>query len=193
MSSNLEIKKLEKKIKCLKLWFWIPSVLSATIMILCICIILCKWDTKLDTSLIISFVGILATFVVISSYSQVKDIENKFEKAISELKDKTEEIDKLKQKADNLVEILKIKENSYLFYSDVYNSLNNLSNCFYDNENYDMSFICNIIKISLMEPKDQIFTIQRLIDDCNVRESKEYIPALKDFIKKIKEEEQIIE
>jgi hypothetical protein len=40
-----------------------------------------------DNSVVLAFVGILATFIVISNYAQVKEIEHKFEQKIDEIKE----------------------------------------------------------------------------------------------------------
>ena len=44
---------------------------------------------KNETGIILTFVGVLATFVVVSNFAQVKSIENSFDKKISEIKEKT--------------------------------------------------------------------------------------------------------
>ena len=45
-------------------------------------------DESKNTSIILGFVGILATFVVLSNYLQVKEIENKTKKQIEDFKNK---------------------------------------------------------------------------------------------------------
>ena len=55
-----------------------------------------------DDSIAVAVIGIIATFIVISNYAQVKDIENKFEKAIKDIKtefgDKIKEVERLSLK-----------------------------------------------------------------------------------------------
>ncbi len=53
-------------------------------------------DTN-DVSLVLAFVGILATFIVVGNYAQVKDIEKKFD-------DKVKDIDKKTSGQDNKIE-----------------------------------------------------------------------------------------
>ncbi|MDR1760977.1 MAG: hypothetical protein LBR55_00860 [Bacteroidales bacterium] len=65
-----------------------------------------------DSSIILAFVGILATFVVISNYTQVKDIERKFE-------NKTESFDKkIKEIDTNILNIAKYAESINKQYYD---------------------------------------------------------------------------
>jgi len=48
-----------------------------------------------NTAIILAFVGILATFVVVSNYAQLKDIENKFDKKIKEVQSKIDKNDEV--------------------------------------------------------------------------------------------------
>jgi hypothetical protein len=95
---NLEtrIGKLEKQIKkenteilCIgyikKHWF-----LAWIVLIILLGIVLCLIIPKIEENYvggILTFVGILATFIVVGNYAQVKDIENKFNKRTKELDD----------------------------------------------------------------------------------------------------------
>ncbi len=52
----------------------------------------CNKTLVTDSSLVLTFIGILATFVVVSNYAQVRDVEKKCDERIKELSDKLDKI-----------------------------------------------------------------------------------------------------
>jgi uncharacterized membrane protein (DUF485 family) len=98
------IKILEEKIKPPKektcwinkipAWAWILiSSIGGAIIFILVMILFQKWlDFEVyyensATTIVLAFVGILATFVVVSNYAQVKEIEHKFEQKIDDIKE----------------------------------------------------------------------------------------------------------
>lgn len=76
---------------------WFNISISFIALIIAIVAICCSVDEDVlinDQSIVLGFVGILATFVVVGNYAQVKDTERKFEKKIEEINRKLEEINK---------------------------------------------------------------------------------------------------
>ena len=70
-------KKEEKQSKCS---FWMSAIALASSFLLAVAFFV---DTRVvvsDQSLIISFIGILVTFIVIGNYAQVQDVKREFEK-----------------------------------------------------------------------------------------------------------------
>jgi hypothetical protein len=73
-----------KKMPSWVYWTWLISIVSLGFSIAAIfsCYSI-KWNVEVvSTAIILTFVGVLATFVVISNYVQVKDIERKFDDKI---------------------------------------------------------------------------------------------------------------
>jgi len=70
---------------------WLCSIIIASILILVVAVIFAFVQSKMGLQLnvndtILMFVGILATFIVVSNYAQVKEIEEKMQKQIEEIK-----------------------------------------------------------------------------------------------------------
>jgi uncharacterized membrane protein (DUF485 family) len=115
-------------------WFWILiASIGGAIVFIFIMILFQKWlgfQVNYEngaTTIVLAFVGIAATFVVVSNYAQVKDIENKFEQKIlkidSELDKKTEELQKnndeqIKQSLNNSFFIMALENFFYFMRSD---------------------------------------------------------------------------
>ena len=82
------------------------------------------WDFQYDLdSVVLTFVGILATFVVVSNYAREKDIKDEFSKAQKEMKEENKkEIEKVLKKNEEIraelkttkERIEKLKENNCL-------------------------------------------------------------------------------
>ncbi|MDR3226281.1 MAG: hypothetical protein LBT56_01235 [Prevotellaceae bacterium] len=84
--------------------------------------------------IILAFVGILATFVVVSNYAQVRDIENKTKEQINELKieidDKIEDLLQLNLSIISYyraVEYWRMKENYDFYFISIFESLRYLT------------------------------------------------------------------
>ncbi|MDR1654108.1 MAG: hypothetical protein LBS01_10795 [Prevotellaceae bacterium] len=110
---NAEIKKLEKRKlpKCIY-YVWGISVFSVIISLLTIIFLHDSSNNliALATTLIITFVGTLVTFIVVSNYAQVKDIKDdsnqKIEKFDQKLEDLQKNLDKKIEKFDQKIEDL---------------------------------------------------------------------------------------
>jgi hypothetical protein len=109
-NNNSNSNKSEKEGKPKKENNWLYLMLKNKWFLIGIIIILMGWIIFLhfhiitnpnDVTLILAFVGILATFVVVSNYAQVKDIERKFEKKIEKLDTNFDE--KIKETESNLL------------------------------------------------------------------------------------------
>jgi hypothetical protein len=86
-----EIEKLKtkwfasKKEKYFTIFYWV-SGFSFLLSIIAICgAFICKNTVIVEESIVLTFVGILATFVVVSNYSQVHSIENKVNSYINSI------------------------------------------------------------------------------------------------------------
>lgn len=70
--------------------------------------------TLSQDSIVLTLVGILATFVVVSNYAQVKEVENQFENKINEVKEIENKFDiKIKEIEDKLTETIDSKIKDY--------------------------------------------------------------------------------
>jgi len=129
---------------------WLSSI-AIFISIITLCgVFVCKDIVIVNESIMLIFVGVIATFIVVSNYAQVKSIEDKFEKSI----DKISEIDKISDK------VIEIKE---IVYKDIANSI--IINS-YDNEkniSKDFAFECVLHAISLLLKNNIEYTL-----DCNI-------------------------
>jgi len=75
--SSLEQQLKNKNLQCWIFWAWIIAIVSLGISIT---VFFMKWNANnASLSIVLGFVGILATFVVISNYVQVKEIKDKFD------------------------------------------------------------------------------------------------------------------
>jgi hypothetical protein len=96
------IDKIEKQIKGLKdnvnrkipkwvYWIWLISIIALGLSLTSIFWgYNIKWNVEIiSTSIILAFVGILATFVVVSNYAQVKEIKDEFKSKITEIEKET--------------------------------------------------------------------------------------------------------
>ena len=85
--------------------FWALAILSHV----------CFGFSIIPTDIILTFVGAIATFIVISNYLQIHETENKFEQKVEEMKlsfdEKTEE---LKSSFDEKISKQKNELNAYL-------------------------------------------------------------------------------
>ena len=61
-------------------WVWLISILGLGLAVASLFIrVSYRWNVELvSTAIILTFVGLLATFIVVSNYAHVKDIENRF-------------------------------------------------------------------------------------------------------------------
>jgi hypothetical protein len=85
---KLEEKNKSSKERCLFTAFYWVSGASFLFSIIAICgAFVFKNTVIVDESIVLIFVGIVATFVVVGNYAQVKDIENKFNKETEGIKD----------------------------------------------------------------------------------------------------------
>jgi predicted RNase H-like nuclease (RuvC/YqgF family) len=90
-------------------WVWLVSLASFGLSISCIFFgYNIKWNVEIvSTSIILTFVGVLATFVVVSNYAQTKDIQRDFENKVKEIKEQFGDIEK--KLLDQIDEKIKIK------------------------------------------------------------------------------------
>jgi hypothetical protein len=108
-----------------------------------------------NQNLILAFVGILATFIVVSNYAQVKDIERAFNKKENELNKKIENIENSNKNTLNKIDSLRSEAEEFKYninnkIPDIYNFFRSV-NCFTDalrlfnspafDENYKSYFI----------------------------------------------------
>jgi hypothetical protein len=84
MCEKCKIPNCIKKFLC-NHWFWIGIIIILLGTIL-FCLVPRIDINENYAGIVLGFVGILATFIVVSNYAQVKDIENKFETKIKDLK-----------------------------------------------------------------------------------------------------------
>ncbi|MDR0829228.1 MAG: hypothetical protein LBN95_03840 [Prevotellaceae bacterium] len=106
-------------------WFWLPCIIAIGLSIASIFIVAdIKWNVEVvSTAIILGFVGILATFIVVSNYLQVKDIEKKFEDRVGELDKKFKEKIKYNiQKNETYIRKIMIDIAMSLKASQAYNS-----------------------------------------------------------------------
>jgi hypothetical protein len=111
INENVENTSENKKSVEIKKWFYeqlSKYFLLGIIMILLGTIIFClipKIDiTNNYVSAIFGFVGILATFVVVSNYAQVKDVKDEFDRQVKDIEGKFEEkIEKLEKNNDEKI------------------------------------------------------------------------------------------
>jgi len=101
-------KSMDRKdrIKFTTIFYWVSgvSLLISIIAFCCACI--SKSVIIEDESLILIFVGILATFVVVGNYAQVKSIEQDFSQKVGELKyEFAEKVKELKHEFDKKVHL----------------------------------------------------------------------------------------
>ncbi len=68
-----------------------------------------------DQSIVLVFIGILATFIVIGNYAQVKNLENEFKKTINDIEKKYEQLYRATNTQINLDFIEKIDEQLHQF------------------------------------------------------------------------------
>ncbi|MFA6779487.1 MAG: hypothetical protein WCU80_06895 [Paludibacteraceae bacterium] len=123
-----------------------------------------------DKDIILTFVGILATFVVISNYAQVQEIKNEFENKIKDIGPASEK---------NIEDYLKLKNLSEGRFNLTEEELKMYINL---NEQYIMIWpaITHRIKINFKESLERYST-----DGGSLHLSQDtYIPILNDIIKK---------
>jgi hypothetical protein len=94
---------------CWVYWVWLIAIVSLGGSIAALFVGVTshvRWNVEtVSLSIILAFVGILATFVVISNYMQVKEVKDEFEiKTIAIKKDCDDKIDELKTKIKELLE-----------------------------------------------------------------------------------------
>jgi len=94
------------KMKSIPQWVyyvWLIAIASLALSITAffICVFpFVTWNVEtVSIGIVLGFVGILATFIVVSNYAQVKDIERKFDKKIKEVDKRIEKLDE--NKCDN--------------------------------------------------------------------------------------------
>jgi hypothetical protein len=69
------------------IFFWI-SGFSFLLSIIAICgAFVCKNTVLVDESIVLILVGILATFIVVGNYAQVKDVKDEFDRQVTGIKD----------------------------------------------------------------------------------------------------------
>jgi amino acid transporter len=101
--SQDETRKI-KKTSCGVCWVWVISIVAlafSLISIFCGVAPYTNWNVEIvSLTIILGFVGILATFVVISNYAQVVEIKNEFGKRISAVENLDERIKALEEKLE---------------------------------------------------------------------------------------------
>jgi hypothetical protein len=107
------------------LWILIASIVGAIIFILAM-FFFQKWfgfevSYENSATIVLAFVGIAATFVVVSNYAQVKEVKDEFEKKTKEIKVELE--NDTKKNEDRMTNII-----------DGINSLLNGLKCYYEGE-----------------------------------------------------------
>ena len=113
---------------------------------------------------ILAFIGVLATFVVISNFAQVTNIRDEFQrktretnKFIQQTQEKIEKIKVLKSELEEMKSQIKefdTKTAGYLSKTDLYNIYKHLAEYFFSKEKYKEAFCYSIRQIS-MENKEQ--------------------------------------
>jgi len=84
------MKKFKDRLKVPKwvYWVWLPTIISLAISIACFLQFVfphVEWDVSaVSVGIVLTFVGILATFVVVNNYMQVRDIEKKTDNIVNE-------------------------------------------------------------------------------------------------------------
>jgi len=92
IKGNINVKFTENR---LNIFFWVAGFSFLLSIIAICCVFVSNRVVVENQSIILIFVGILATFIVVSNYIQVKEIERKFDREIKEIKDElTENFDK---------------------------------------------------------------------------------------------------
>jgi predicted nuclease with TOPRIM domain len=76
-----------------------------------------------DDSIVLTFVGVLTTFIVVSNYMQVKDIERKFEEKIKEVNSQStnRDIEIAGSISNTMSEMIKMKDESKMLYENAIN------------------------------------------------------------------------
>jgi hypothetical protein len=93
-------------IKLLKNYYFIAGVIIILIGAILFCLIPRVDMHENYASILLSFVGILATFIVIGNYAQVKDIESKFDRKMVELNNKITDQNRIKKELDEIKDSL---------------------------------------------------------------------------------------
>jgi SMC interacting uncharacterized protein involved in chromosome segregation len=77
-------------------WVWLIGIVALGLSIASIFIVSdINWNVEVvSTTIILGFVGILATFIVVSNYMQVKEVKDKSERIENDFKDKTRRFEK---------------------------------------------------------------------------------------------------
>ena len=104
--------KKEEKIKslpCWVYWVWLIAIVSLSLSLLCCCVFVfpyTNWEVNaVSTGIVLTFVGILATFVVISNYMQVKDVKDEYKDSLSTIKlEYDAKINTLEEKMEAIIE-----------------------------------------------------------------------------------------
>jgi len=114
-----DIDKLKIKQNPKTIFFWV-SGFSALFSIVALCGSFIYKDTViLNESIVLIFVGILATFVVVSNYIQVNSIEKKFDEKIKEVDEKFDRKAKaIEEKFNDLSAIQLYTLDAYLMFFD---------------------------------------------------------------------------
>lgn len=79
-----------------------------------------------ETSIVLTFIGILTTFILISNYAQVKEIKDDFERDKRELYNRIETLEKEVSKLAAKVDIAKLKGELYNASNDYKKYIDNL-------------------------------------------------------------------
>ena len=99
-------------------WKIFVTLIVVTIVFWICAAIVSKWSGFVitDTNVVLTFVGVLATFVVISNYAQMKEIKSDAEKQVNILREEIKEIKKeLKKK---VTPYLKVDKNPIILPAD---------------------------------------------------------------------------
>lgn len=116
-SLDVRLKKIEPILKFPSwvYWIWLVGIVSlalSLIAIFCGVVPYTNWNVEIvSISIVLGFVGILATFIVVSNYMQVKEIEKKFD-------GKTEKLDTMIMELKK--EISTNSETKAELYSEIY-------------------------------------------------------------------------
>jgi hypothetical protein len=130
-----------------------------------------------NQNIVLTFVGILATFVVVSNYMQVKEIENKFNTTVEAAKEGLQ-----KQFEDKIATV------EFRMEHDV---IHKLAACFFDAKHFSVALVCYTISLGNSiasedegEIKDDLNSVEECIEKCTVIIDKNALLGLLDVLEK---------
>ena len=152
--------------------YWLFGI---SIIMLCISIFLNFGNIRIDdTSIVLAFVGILATFVVVSNYAQVKEMENRINKIESDNEKMSKNCNINKKSIDEKsTELNELEGNMYQLYSciaQIYGIFDKKNN---NNNDVVLKYIFMSLKYfdrnqNKKEVKNNIDFVLSIIDNCKL-------------------------